>query len=70
MAIYKVLPHCRVFKPGAYVEDGGDGMVQEIDVMQDGNTLVPMGFKGLMVPFDSVRNDIVRIQKRGLDKKW
>jgi len=73
MALYYVLPRCKVFKPGTYVEGiENETQVQAIDVMQDEGRLCPMGYKGIVVPMHLVRNDLVRIQKRGLDfqNRW
>lgn len=73
MALYYVLPRCKVFKPGTYVEGiDNETMVQQISVMQENGRLCPMGFSGVVVPMNMVRNDLVRIQKSGLDfqNRW
>lgn len=69
MALYYVLPGCRVFPRGSYVEDSDEGFVQRVRVAQERGRLVSMGFEGLMVPLDSVKRDLVRIQKYGLNKQ-
>jgi len=69
MALFRVLRGCPYFKEGAWVEDGNDGMVQEIDTVQKNGRVCPMGFKGLLVPVGIVRPHLIKILRKGYDKR-
>ena len=65
--IYRVMLPNDYFKVGSFVEDGEDGMLQEIEVTWENGRMRPGGFKGLMVPIQPVRKYLMAILKKGFD---
>lgn len=69
MAIYYVAlsnPHWPV---GTYVEDQGDGFVQQVRMRYEDGHYHPGGWSGLCIPTGSIRSCLVRIQKHGFDQE-
>jgi hypothetical protein len=69
MMLYRTLRGCPYFGEGKWVEDGDDGMVQEVEIIQRDGRACPMGFKGLTVPIELVRTHMVAILRKGYDKR-
>lgn len=63
MAVFYVARPNRIWPVGRFVEDDKDGFVQEV-VMAP----MPSGYRGVVVPLSTVREYLVRLQRRGLDK--
>lgn len=60
MALYYVARHNPFFKVGSFVEEDQSGMLQEKHVSG--------GYTGMMFPVQPVREYLVKLQKRGIDK--
>jgi hypothetical protein len=56
------------WKRNAYVEEDGDGMLQEVQIFDEGGRIRLGGYKGVVVPLSYARPYIIRIQKGGLDE--
>lgn len=70
MALYRVIRSTDWAKPGDWLEDIGDGFVQKVDMVSENGRLVPYTNYGLLIPIREVRDSAIRIQKRGIDKRW
>lgn len=66
--LYKVIKDGGPFKLGAFVEEGDDGMVQEVYARQEGGRLKLGGYKGLVFPMSVARHYLFRVQSGGLDE--
>jgi hypothetical protein len=51
-----------------YVEEDEAGMVQAVTTYDDGGRLGLGGYAGLVVPLQSVRPYLIRVQKGGVDE--
>lgn len=69
-ALYKVMKDNDYFDAGIFVEEMSDGFVQPVELVQDGKFWRPLDNYGLLVPMRSVRDCLIKIQIRGLDKRW
>lgn len=70
MAVYVVVGQHGLYKRGMYVEDIGDGMVQPVTMQNDDGVYKPLYPYGIALPLVAVRDSLLRIQARGLDKSW
>lgn len=70
MALFFVIHKNDYFPRGTYLEEVEPGMVQKVNMVQEGNRYIPMTNDGIVVPLKNVREVCLRIQKRGLDKRW
>ena len=63
MGVYFVAVTNPFFKKGEFLLDSDTGFVQRTVMTKEG----PSGYQGIMVPLDSVRRYVIKIQKRGID---
>lgn len=84
MALYVVVRENDYFPLQTYVEDLIDPteydpdfevdvpeqMVQPVRMVMEGGRYIPMRNYGLAIPLSKVRPFLLRIQKRGIDKRW
>jgi hypothetical protein len=63
VAVYYVARSNPFYRRGIFVEDDREGFVQEV-VMAPG----PSGYRGVLYPLRTVREYLVEVRQRGLDK--
>ncbi len=68
MALYITVRNNEWSRKGDYLEDVGSGLVQKVTMLPDGGGHVPMDNFGLAFPLREVRDQVIRIQSRGLDR--
>lgn len=68
MALYITVRNNDFCQKGDYLEDVGSGLVQKVTMLPDNGRHVPMDHFGLAFPIREVRDQVIRIQSRGLDR--
>ncbi len=68
MSLYKVVRPNDYFPRGAWVEDIEGGQVMETTMEIDEGKLKPYRNIGFAVPFNAVRDAMIRIQSNGIDE--
>jgi hypothetical protein len=67
MSLFIVHKRNPFFRPGTWVELFDEGF-QKAVVQQQGNRAEVLRNEGIVIPAESLRPYVIRVQKRGLDK--
>lgn len=70
MSLYVVISPNGPYKRGTYVEEVENGMVQPVQMVADNGRWIPMYHYGIVLPLPSVRDGLLHVQSKGLDKSW
>ena len=69
LALYYVALPNPYFRQGAFVEEIGDGFVQEVRMGQHEGRAHAGGWMGLCVPYSGARKYLLQVRKYGVDKE-